>query len=137
MVDKVTKFMEGKEFAGFQAKAGAAFGSLFANIGDFATKLYENRAQIMDFATKTVNVLTDVGNAVKNVAVFFVNNWSTIKPIIIGVTAAVVAFKVAAMTLTVITTLSTLFTTLGTVITTVRGAMLFLNVPCWQTGPLS
>ncbi|MEH6940928.1 hypothetical protein [Bacillus sp. JJ722] len=128
MIDKLTKFMEGEEFAGFQAKAGAAFGALFQNIGQFATTLYDNRAQIAEFANGAITVLTDVGNAAKSFATFFVENWSTIKPVLAGVAAGLIAVKVHAMALSIIGMVTSVLGGLKKALALARGAMLAFNM---------
>lgn len=111
MVDKLTAFMESSSFAKFQSEAQTAFAAMFASFGAGVTKLYENRAAIMEFASSALVVLKDVGNAIKNIAVFIVDNWSVIKPTILGVAAAFAAFKI-----------------IGTVMALVQGAIKVFGV---------
>lgn len=80
---------------------GGIFG-LEEDSGEIA-KLFEFRDAIIE-----------VGTAVKNFAVFVVENWSTIGPVIAGIVAAFVAFKVIMAGLAIFTFISGLITTFTT-----------------------
>ncbi|WP_285615092.1 hypothetical protein [Pseudobacillus badius] len=93
-IDSLTKTLESKEFAGFKQEVTGAFATLIQNASNLAVKMYQNREAIAQFGSNALKVLADVGRWVKNIAVFFVNNWSVIKPILVGVVAAFAGFKI-------------------------------------------
>lgn len=127
MVDKLTAFMESSSFAKFQSEAQTAFAAMFASFGAGVTKLYENRAAIMEFASSALVVLKDVGNAIKNIAVFIVDNWSVIKPTILGVAAFKIIGTVMALVqgaIKVFGVLSKVFKLAKTAFTVLRLSML-------------
>ncbi|WP_088007194.1 hypothetical protein [Indiicoccus explosivorum] len=128
MVDKMTKFLEGREFAKLQQEASVAFSKMFENVGAFVTMLYENRAAIAQFGKDSIKVLTDVGKIIKSVAVFTVEHWSKIKPVLIGVGAAFIGLKVIGTVMTVISAATKIFGVLKTVVAAVRTGFVLARI---------
>ncbi len=90
----MTAAFESQEFLAFKEEATQAFATLIQNVSNFAVKLYENRDTIAQYASQVLTILRDIGTGIKNVALFVIEHWSTIKPIILGVVTAFAGFKV-------------------------------------------
>lgn len=122
-IDALTNTLDSKEFAGFKQEATSAFAGLIQSASNLAVKMYENREKIADFGRNAIKVLADVGGWVKNIALFFVNNWSVIKPILIGVVAAFAGFKIVTTVMALVRGLTTVITVAKTAFTLLRLSM--------------
>lgn len=94
-------------------------------IGNFASNIKPE--QIENFGNRMKSALESTYSVIKTTSSFIYNNWGMIKPVLEGIIGAVIGFKLAMISLSVISTVTQLFTALKTTITVVRGAMLVLN----------
>lgn len=78
----------------FQNKASAAFKPVFERIGALASS-----SEFQNTLDKIINTLVNVANGAITVIDIIINNWPTIKPILLGLAGAIAAVKVQQLAL--------------------------------------
>ncbi len=121
-------------------------GTVASNIGTVLKNAFELCKPTLIWLKDTalpalVNVFGTVLNAITGIANFFVNNWSLIAPIIIGITAAIVAYKAIVLVVNIVTQAWTAIQTVLNIVLTANpigiiivaiGALIAIAVALWM-----
>ena len=121
-------------------------GNVASNIGTVLKSAFELCQPALTWIKDTalpglVGIFGNVLNVITNIANFFINNWSLIAPIIAGITAAVVAYKVIVLAVNAVTIIWTAVQTVLNVVLTANpigiiimavGALIAIVVALWM-----